>query len=142
MNHSSYLNSIIDRKRRSETVATAEKKLRRLGMRQFDAVVASGLSGTLVSAAIADRTKKGLVIVRKKGEECHGREIESDCPTWRKIRYFIIDDCIDSGATVDRIKSAIEKEYVESGCVGIILHSTSRRRNAYLDIPVYCLDDA
>ena len=66
------------------------------------------MSGVIIAVAVADRLKKKLILVRKQGEKTHGKDLESSVGIGRKFRYIIIDDQIDTGATIDRILEKIE----------------------------------
>jgi adenine/guanine phosphoribosyltransferase-like PRPP-binding protein len=84
----------------------------------FNSIAARGLSGTLVSSPVCIATGKSIVVVRK-GESTHGYEVEADvCPS----RYIIIDDFIDTGATIKAIINRISGLYIGTKCVGVVLY--------------------
>jgi len=84
----------------------------------FDSIAARGLSGTLVSSPVCIAINKNLVVVRK-GESSHGYSVEAAvCPE----RYIIIDDFLDTGATIKAIIDRISSTHHEAKCVGVVLY--------------------
>lgn len=73
----------------------------------FDAIAFTGLSGALLASAVALRMKKLLYCVRKYGENRHStHEVEGPIGI---LRYIIIDDFIQTGATIRRIISQVRQ---------------------------------
>lgn len=71
---------------------------------EFDFVAVTGKSGMAVAfAALAMGADFDLVTIRK-GESSHGHHIEGFADGYR---YVVIDDLIDSGATLDRIRQEL-----------------------------------
>jgi len=109
--------------------AVARKLARLIDKTGADAVVVTGKSGIAMGFAAAMFADIPLVTLRKQGDSTHGLRIEG--PHILVTRYIILDDFIDSGATVERIDNEIAEyaECVNRGtppiCVGIIeyLHS-------------------
>jgi len=137
MNHSYYLANVINPKKRRQTIRKACRTLREIPQK-FSVIAATGLSGTIVAVACADRLDKGIAIVRKPDEKCHGNVVESGRKRGQGFRYIIIDDVIESGETVDRVMNMIESDNPGSKCVAILLHDAMRFRD-YDGIPVYCI---
>ncbi len=80
---------------------------------QYDFVAVTGKSGMAVAFAALALSKDGFNLVTiRKGESSHGREIEG-YTGYGAERYVIIDDIIDSGATITRIH-----ERLASWCSG------------------------
>lgn len=107
--------------------------------RQADIVVARGLSGTIVAAAMSTLFGTPFAIVRKLEETSHGRSLEviDTDDNFRTIRYsnwVIVDDLISSGATVQAIMDRIARhpDIFQGECTGIILyHNTNTIEDTY-----------
>jgi orotate phosphoribosyltransferase-like protein len=70
----------------------------------LDFVAVSGLSG--ISVAFAAKMLHDFpVVVVRKGESTHGSQVEGNA---RMGRYVVLDDLIDTGATVQRIRDGID----------------------------------
>jgi adenine/guanine phosphoribosyltransferase-like PRPP-binding protein len=86
----------------------------------FETLVFRGFSGAVVGPAVALKLKKRWVLVRKPDDNAHsGRRLEGMV----QGKYVIIDDFIDSGATIKAIVEAINVTchgIVE--CVGVVLY--------------------
>jgi len=67
------------------------------------AIAVRGLSGILVGAPVAHKLNKTLYIIRKSGENTHGRNVEILKGDKTHNCYYIIDDFAASGATVQII---------------------------------------
>lgn len=90
----------------------------------FDFVAVTGKSGMAVAfAALAIGAEFDLVTVRK-GEKAHGRDIEGRA---NGPRYIVLDDLIDTGATIRRIHEQLTHETRFQGAapelVGVLLYS-------------------
>lgn len=72
-----------------------------------DAIVVQGKSGMSAAFATQMLIDFPLVVVRKRGEDSHGSKIEGT-PNVNFGRYLILDDFIDTGATVERIRREIQ----------------------------------
>lgn len=88
-----------------DTVHWLRKLKKRLG---FNTIAVSGHSGLILGALVAERLKMPLLAVRKAddkqcvdGHRVNGTRL-ADC------RYIVLDDLIDSGATLKRIVTEIE----------------------------------
>lgn len=70
----------------------------------YDTMIGTGLSGSLVVPALARALGKQWAIIRKTGESSHSAK-----PFEGQIgdRYIFVDDFIASGATRDRVTSAV-----------------------------------
>lgn len=92
------------------------KLVKKLKKRNFDAIVFRGLSGAMIAPIVAMRLNKTLIAVRK-GEKAHSaRTIEGDVGA---KSYIILDDLIDSGATVRAIVEGV-KETCNAEFVGFL----------------------
>ena len=79
-------------------------------------VVGMGLSGTLVATFIASKINCNLCIIRKSTDTDNhsSRRFEAG---EEFSEYIIVDDCISTGKTVDRIKDVL----VGKECLGVVL---------------------
>jgi len=74
---------------------------------EFDAIVIRGMSGALFAHYVFDKTGKPIVVVRK-GESSHGRDVEIPYPSNIK-KYIILDDLVASGNTIISIKQKMDE---------------------------------
>ena len=94
---SSYLCSVLDKRRFSAALKKAKIKLKGI---KFDSIVVTGNSGTIFGGALAYTLKKSLILIRKKGVDSHSwRVVEgnANCKKW-----IFVDDCVCSGNSRDR----------------------------------------
>lgn len=121
-----------------------------------DLVAVRGLSGTLVATAMSTLFSTPIAVVRKPGENSHGREVEvveyNDEGNLRYNNYIIVDDLISSGKTIQAIVDALKSQipYALHGkCVAIALYLqgeegielSSWRVNNGDEIPVFNIED-
>lgn len=93
-----------------------------------DSVVVHGNSGVSCGFAALMYENFPLILLRKDNDNSHGAPIEG--PSGHNVlRYLILDDFIDSGATMERIKAKIVALDEQRGdclptpeCVGIVLY--------------------
>jgi len=108
---------------REAAIQDAVSNLRKSGL-EFRTIVACGLSGALIAPAIAARMNKVLVFVRK-GESTHGHQVEIDI-TGDIGDYVIIDDLVEFGRTINRIRQALDGDHKYGGhCVGVYFYNQS-----------------
>jgi adenine/guanine phosphoribosyltransferase-like PRPP-binding protein len=71
---------------------------------EYDTLVGTGLSGSLIIPRLAERLDKRWLIVRKAGDGSHSRK-----PAEGSLgeRWLFVDDCIDSGATWERVRHVV-----------------------------------
>ena len=86
----------------------------------FDVLVFRGFSGAIVGAPVALRLKKDWALVRKPQDASHTtNRIEGN--VWG--RYIVIDDFIDTGATLRTIQDAVKEFGSPSAeCLGCVLY--------------------
>lgn len=132
--HSYYLSNVFNRGERLEKIDLAVAVMGKTKFKDC-AVVASGLSGSLMAVAIADKLSRPMAIVRKEIENNHGMPVEAS-ETIKK--YLIVDDQIDTGKTIGFIIETMKKYHLKSKCVGIILHD-SCRSEPFGSIPVFSI---
>lgn len=104
-------------------------------------IVGTGISGTLVLLPVSMKSGIPYGAIRKEidaktehdegGSHSHN-EIET-YETRKTCRYIIIDDFIESGNTIQRIKKVMTKEWSDSHCAGIILYESFAPPSKYLD---------
>lgn len=71
----------------------------------FDTIVCTGVSGVLFASPLALLMKKNLVIVRKAKDASHSsNRIEANCFADDVGKWIFVDDLIDSGKTLKRVK--------------------------------------
>lgn len=145
---------------RPDKLAVVAKCVHELvSLHDADCIVVRGLSGQLAGIATSVLYQVPMAVVRKESEQnSHSGskvEIYDSIPgSWeRRVYkdYFIVDDLISSGSTVDAIldqMNQMSKHYwgpIQGGCLGIILyekrydtkwykHSESGRKYPIFDI--------
>ncbi len=124
--YSSYLYDIYHPATFKKLVDRVAKKVVKLKKKlKFNAIAFSGSSGAALAYPVSALTKIPLIHVRKKGKT-HGDDIEGGGHEIK--RYIILDDFIDTGATVKRIYNQIKNECDyddEVKCVAIVLYDKS-----------------
>jgi adenine/guanine phosphoribosyltransferase-like PRPP-binding protein len=91
---------------------------------EFDAIAVSGASGMLL-ASVADLLHKNIILVRKQRDDSHSiQSVEGP----RDGRYIILDDIVDSGATVQRMYDEILAFNKHATCVGIVMYYWNQQR--------------
>lgn len=98
---------------------------------EVDAVVVTGKSGMSLAFATLMLIDFPLVVVRKRGENSHGNNIEGP-RTINVRRYIVLDDFISSGATVRTIVQDINDlatALFETApeCVGVLQYMRDNR---------------
>ncbi len=97
-----------------------------------DCVVVHGNSGVSCGFAALMCGNFPLILLRKDNDNSHGSPMEG--PNGHNVRrYLILDDFIDTGATMERIKTKIAALSNQRGdglptpeCVGIVLYGHHR----------------
>lgn len=114
----SYHDTAFDHDRRLKAVKRVTGILRRYPREV--GIVCTGLSGIMVGTAVAERTKRDFAIVRKPGEITNSSNaIEG----YTMEKFVIVDDFMQSGATIERILTMMNKRYdCAAECVSIILY--------------------
>ena len=118
-NTSTYLNSIVTCRGMKLAVGNLTKKLKNK-KDQFDAIAFRGISGALVAPALAQAMSKDIIAVRKN-ESHHG---DGRVEGVTHPRYIIVDDFVESGATLRAIKRQIKRWSPESKLVGVALYNS------------------
>jgi adenine/guanine phosphoribosyltransferase-like PRPP-binding protein len=77
---------------------------------KFDAIAFSGSSGSAAAFCLALKHKIPLIYVRKRNEKSHSySQVECNVRNLQIKTYLIVDDFVDSGATLDYIANTISK---------------------------------
>lgn len=117
-----YLSSVYLTDNFSYTVDKATKIISKFRKRMpFEAIAFTGSSGAALAYPLSYKLKIPLIHIRKSIRDNHyGSKLEglNDCAS-----YIIVDDFINSGRTIKKIISEINKgnAYKKSECVGIYL---------------------
>ena len=94
----------------------------------FTGMVFCGLSGAALAYPLSACLHIPLICVRKKGENAHGFDVEG--PQANVRRYIIIDDFIETGATIKELIDAMDEQnkwnkpskHNKVRCSGIVLY--------------------
>lgn len=102
-----------------------------------DTIAVTGKSGLSLAFATLMLIDFPLTVVRKRNEMSHGNQIEGK-DSHRVRHYLILDDFVDSGATVRNIVSIVEERAEFSGCatpecVGVVTYAGSERRPVVIE---------
>jgi adenine/guanine phosphoribosyltransferase-like PRPP-binding protein len=112
--------------------STKIKKFRRKV--SFDAIAFTGTSGAAIAYLLSFILKIPLICIRKSIRDNHsGLKLEG-CITAKK--YIIVDDFIESGRTINKIKKSITAENKKSKCVGIYLYNNWRGSEPFNGVPI------
>lgn len=141
--HPSYTHKIFRPDEFRKLVLKAEKKL--LAIHQvtpFEAIAGTGNSAMPLLGALSYKMGVPMIAVRKDGEKRHD---DRNVNGRTRSRYVIVDDLIDSGATVDRIVGEIAKaSSYTSTLVAVVLYEQGSRNyfrtfKSGKSVPVYAL---
>lgn len=111
-------------------------------IKDIDAIAFRGVSGAAVAYPIMYKT--GIPVVNIRKEDSHGRSIEG--PDRDIKKYIIVDDLIDSGATIHVIVTTMHDRGIHpTNCKGILLYSSFSTQEPFVydptntTIPIYIL---
>lgn len=83
-------------------------------------IVVRGVSGLLVGPYISAKLKQKFVVVRKPGDSAHCLDPVEGA---KKVRdYIIVDDFVDTGATVNVIHSTMRDVYTRPNLRGVFCY--------------------
>ena len=114
---SSYMNGRLEPDKRSIQIKRAVKALRKY-KNEYDTIAFRGMSGALYAPELATRLKKHLIIVRKNTKDCHSGHIVEGHQTCQN--YIIVDDFINTGHTVWKIRQAVKEFAPDAKCIGVL----------------------
>jgi len=116
----------------SELVDVISHELNNPIFGKIDFIVGTGLSGILPLLSVSIKTKIPFVVVRRRSDiastidngGCHSGSYteEGDRKNFYKQRYVIIDDCIDTGATIKYVMARLDRDK-QASLAGIILYN-------------------
>ena len=106
---SSYIAPLLNGHNLSVIVECMAKKIEKSKL-VFDYIACRGVSGLMVASPLAIRLNKGIIVIRK-GESCHGCQMEASPHPQRKSNYIILDDFFSSGNTLKEIMKGIDKHW-------------------------------
>lgn len=119
MVRSSFMTSVFDAGRREEAILNATVALSSLPLNNLT-LVGTGLSGAMMLTLLSHHTKTPCTLVRKKNSSSHSNlEIEGEMDF---DDYVIIDDQIDTGATIEHITNVIKSKNPRARLAGILLY--------------------
>lgn len=116
-------------RRRAEYAARAiNKMMAKTGATSVVVHGNSGVSCGFAALMLSPHADFNIVLLRKDNDNSHGAPIEG--PEGHKLdKYLILDDFVDTGATMNRIRDKIAALHQQSGlpedtpeCVGIVLY--------------------
>ena len=104
-----YLEDVLDVNNFSKVVENTCAAIKLIAPKA-EGIAFRGASGSLISMAICAKTKKKPMLIRKE-KNCHSlKKFEG----YHCDSFVIVDDCVNSGATVRSILAAISETYCES----------------------------
>lgn len=141
-----YLSDIFDNANRNKIIKNLVRSIKQHTDLDFNAVVVTGVSGLIVGPQVASKLKKQLIVIRKSEKTHSENSVEHlikykyDCGTI--LKYIVIDDLIETGKTIRRIKKKLQYEFddckLESK--GIFLYHNQRtRRRRILKAPQFLM---
>lgn len=88
----------------------------KLNCKDFDTIVCTGVSGILFASPLSLFMKKNLVVVRKQRDASHStNKIEANCYCDEVGKWIFVDDLVDTGKTLTRVRKAIKDWSGEAG---------------------------
>jgi orotate phosphoribosyltransferase len=136
--NSPYLDNALDKAKVKLTVNKVIKLIEKYKL-EFDTIVFRGVSGALIAPIIAYRLNKQLAVIRKPSDKSHSSVLlEGYSPG----AFIIIDDLIDSGATIKTVLSAVKEHSPSANCVAIVLYRQwGDEKRKHEGIPTYSFLD-
>lgn len=116
MPHPDYLAHGIMSVGRNKAVEKAKPILKGLS---FDCIAVRGTSGLGFGAALAYELDKNVAVIRKTRRGCNSQNWVESPDTVKK--FLVVDDLIDSGATIRAILKRMKKEHPDAECIGAYL---------------------
>lgn len=110
---SSYIAPLLNGHNLSVIVEHMTKKIEKAKL-DFDYIACRGVSGLMVASPLAIRLNKGIIVIRK-GESCHGCQMEASPQPKTNSHYIILDDFFSSGNTLKEIMKGIDKYWNNDG---------------------------
>ncbi len=115
---SRHMRRFLEPKQLKAYVTAASKVLERYADK-YDTLAFAGLSGAIIAPTLALKLGKELVAVRKASDKRHSYHAVEGYDDVNN--YIIVDDFIDTGATVRRIQEQIYHHFSEHAkCLGVL----------------------
>jgi orotate phosphoribosyltransferase-like protein len=114
---SSHMRPLLEEGEREAYISAALKVLEKYHDK-YDTMAFQGMSGAVIAPILARKLGKQLLLVRKSSDDTHSRlhlEGNHSCK-----KYIIVDDFIDTGATVERIQKKVYSELPKATCIGVL----------------------
>ena len=135
-----YLNKVYRVNQFTKTVERAAKVLRKFRRKvPFEAIAFTGTSGAALAYPLSYLLGIPLICVRKSTRDNHfGYKIEG---VMTADTYIIVDDFIESGSTIEKVRKSVDSEYWKSHgeepkCVGIYLYHPTCRCSSFKGVPI------
>jgi adenine/guanine phosphoribosyltransferase-like PRPP-binding protein len=130
-----YLDKVYRVNQFTKTVAKAAKVLRKFRRKvPFEAIAFTGTSGAALAYPLSYLLGVPLICIRKSTRDNHfGYKIEG-CMT--ADTYIIVDDFIESGSTIKKVRKSVENEIEDAKCVGIYLYHPTCRCSSFHGTPI------
>ena len=117
---------------RKKAIKLAKKYLGQIS-EEFDVIVCTGVSGLLMGPSIADAINKPFCVIRKDGDSTHSStKIEGYIKD--KTRYIIVDDFMETGTTIENIRTKINLYYNDCVFCGAWFYRTTKTIDDIEDI--------
>ena len=109
---------------------------------KINAIVVTGISGSVIGGIISYITKIPLIIVRKSQDGSHSgysieysNDIDGSC-----LNYIFLDDLISTGYTLRRVNDKMKREFNHSKLVKIYLYHEYEKMHdkTNTNIPLWC----
>jgi orotate phosphoribosyltransferase-like protein len=135
-----YLDDVFNKSLFESGIDLAAARLLKFGLHKFDSIAFSGVSGAAYAFPLAYKLGVNLINIRKE-DSAHYPDIFEGYTNSKK--YIIVDDFVETGATLARIQEGVKAYYGVSKprLVGIYLYTSNaneyslsmfrRRRNSF-----------
>jgi adenine/guanine phosphoribosyltransferase-like PRPP-binding protein len=95
----------------SDRTKHLDKAIRILENVKFDTIACMGVSGIMFGSPLALMMNKNIAVVRKTSDKRHStHKVELSCTLSEVGRFIVVDDLIDSGKTLKKIKKTLIEE--------------------------------
>ena len=109
-------------KRLKRIVEKSARFLQEKGL-DFDTIAVQGVSGLIVGSPLAMALDKKIMVVRKQGDKTHCTDVMG---FGKNQKILMIDDCVETGATVINMVSKIKFYCNNPTFVGLFLYTGIR----------------
>lgn len=147
---SGYINNIFSPKMQ-KAIANEANRIVLSQFQDADYIVVTGVSGIVIGSIVAHLSGKRLVVVRKEDEKSHADHRIEGFPVNTRMSFVILDDFVDSGATLNRIAEVLRAKskvaHTTLNCCGYLMYGqgfrTADRRLPFKDkkFQFFCTED-